>query len=66
MGEGEREMRLRIWRFPSTGPAGVNFDGTWFVSDEALERVHSVHPTHAEALADAWARTHPKESPDGR
>ena len=22
------------------------------------------HPTHAEAISDAWARTHPKEDPD--
>ena len=28
--------------------------------------VLSQHPTHAEAFADAWARTHPKEDPDGR
>ena len=28
--------------------------------------VLSAHPTHAEAFADAWARTHPKEAPDGR
>ena len=26
----------------------------------------SAHPTHAEAFADAWARTHPEEAPDGR
>ena len=62
MDEREQEMRLRVWRFPSTGPAEEGFVGMWFVSDEALEKVYSVHPTHAEAFADAWARTHPKAS----
>ena len=59
-------MRLYVWRFPRTVPAAKSLGGPWFVSDETADEVYSAHPTHAEAFADAWARTHPEEAPDGR
>ena len=53
-------MRLYVWRSPW---------GEWVVSTTRKERYlrgygRSVYyrPTHAEAFADAWARTHPKTS----
>ena len=55
-------MRLYVWRFPRTVPAAKSIGGPWFVSDETADEVYSAHPTHAEAFADAWARTHPKEA----
>ena len=54
-------MKLYVWRFPRTVPAAKSLGGPWFVSDETADEVYSAHPTHAEAFADAWARTHPKE-----
>ena len=53
-------MRLYVWRFPRTVPAAKSLGGPWFVSDETADEVYSAHTTHAEAFADAWARTHPK------
>ena len=54
-------MKLYVWRFPRTVPAAKSLGGPWFVSDELADEVYSAHPTQAEAFADAWARTHPKE-----
>lgn len=63
MHEKEQDTRLLVWRYPITGPAKEDFVGTWFVSDESLTRVYTVHTTQAEAFAYAWARTHrPKEN----
>ena len=52
-------MRLYVWRSPW---------GEWVVSTTRKERYlrgfgRSVYyrTTHAEAISDAWARTHPKE-----
>lgn len=54
-------MRLYVWRFPRRVPAAKSLGGPWFVSDKTADEVYSAHPTQAEAFADAWARTHPKE-----
>lgn len=52
-------MRLYVWR---------SWDD-WVVSTTRKEkwragfgRAVSLHPTHAEAFAHAWARTHPEEA----
>ena len=57
-------MRLYVWR---------SLSSDWVVTTTQKEewlaclgRIVAHHPTHAEAFADAWARTHPKEAPDGR
>ena len=53
-------MRLYVWRSSLGG---------WVVTTAqkardlvGVGRPVALHPTHAEAFADAWARTHPKAS----
>ena len=53
--------RPTVWRFPYRVPAARCFEGPWFVGTSDAEIIYSTHPTHAEAISDAWARTHPKE-----
>ena len=52
-------MRLYVWRSP--------WNGWWLVTTTQKEewlaclgRSVSLRRTHAEAFADAWARTHPE------
>ena len=52
-------MKLYVWRFPRTVPAAKSLGGPWLVQ-EPVAGSYTTHPTHAEAFADAWARTHPK------
>ena len=61
-------MKLYVWR--------SSWDGMWHVSrDPKPATPYAAHMrrhhgkrfwTHRQAFADAWARTHPKEAPDGR
>ena len=61
-------MRLYVWR--------SSWNGMWYVSRDPkpetpyaayMRRHYGKHFwTHRQAFADAWARTHPKEAPDGR
>lgn len=48
-------MRLYVWR--------SSWDGMWHVSRGPGRNHYGARFwTHAEAFADAWARTHPKET----
>ena len=61
-------MKLYVWR--------SSWNGMWYVSHlpkpetpyaAYMRRHYGKHFwTHRQAFADAWARTHPKETPDGR
>ena len=52
-------MKLYVFRLPLDMPLCPGFVGPWLVQ-EPVAGSYTTHPTHAEAFADAWARTHPK------
>ena len=57
-------MRLYVFLCPVYGVWTVSTaDKALYLSGFGLAL--ATHSTHAEAFADAWARTHPKEAPDG-